>query len=117
VLFHIQLTIKYRRNILNKDIEETITEICRGFKHRYDLHIHQIGFDQDHVHFYLQALPQYSGGQIIKLVKSITARLVFEKHPKVEKFLWGGNLWTGGYCIATVSPHGNKHVILNYIKN
>ena len=115
--FHIQLTIKYRRKVLTPEIEQTITDTAQGFKHRYHLNIEQIGYDKDHVHFYLQALPQYSGGDIVRLIKSITAKQVFKTHPKVKDFLWGGELWTDGYYIATVSPHGTKDVIINYIKN
>jgi len=115
--FHIQLTIKYRRKVLTREVENTITETCKGFKDRYNLDIQQIGYDQDHVHFYLQSLPQYSGGKIVRLIKSITAQQVFRHNPKVKDFLWGGEFWTAGYYIATVSPHGNKHLIINYIKN
>ena len=115
--FHIQLTIKYRRKVLTPEIEQTIKTICEGFRHRYFLDIIQIGFDQDHVHFYIQSLPKYSPGQIIRLIKSITSQQVFKHHPKIKEFLWGGEFWTDGYYIGTVSPHGNKHVIINYIKN
>ena len=115
--FHIQLTIKYRQKAFTPEIEETIKEVCKGFKHRYYLDIKQIGFDQDHVHFYLQSLPKYSGGQIIRLIKSITSQQIFKQHEKVKEMLWGGEFWTDGYYIGTVSPHGNKYVIINYIKN
>ena len=115
--FHIQLTIKYRRKALTPEIEETIKELCEGFRYRYHLDIKQIGFDQDHVHFYLQTLPKYSGGQIVRLIKSILSQQIFKKHKKVKEMLWGGEFWTDGYYIGTVSPHGNKHVIINYIKN
>ena len=91
--------------------------ICKGFRQRYYLDILQIGFDKDHVHFYLQSLPKYSGGQIVRLIKSITSKQIFIHHPQVEAFLWGGEFWTDGYYIATVSPHGNKDLIINYIKN
>ena len=103
--------------MLTPEIERTIKGTCEGFKDRYHLEIKQLGFDADHVHFYLQALPKYSGGQIIRLVKSITAQEVFRIHPKVKEFLWGGEFWTDGYYIGTVSPHGSKETIINYIKN
>lgn len=114
--FHIQLTVKYRRNALTPDVEDTIRDVCEGFQYRYHLDIKTLGFDQDHVHFYLQALPKYSGGQIVHLIKSITAQEVFKRHEKVKEILWGGEFWTDGYYIGTVSPHSNKHVIINYIK-
>ena len=115
--YHIQLTIKYRRSVLTPEIEQTIKEACSGFRYRYYIDIKQIGFDQDHVHLFARFLPKYSGGQVIRLIKSITANQIFKKHHKVKEFLWGGEFWTDGYYIGTVSPHGNKHVIINYIKN
>ena len=115
--YHIQLTVKYRRKALTPEVEDTIKSTCEGFKYRYHLDIKTIGFDQDHVHFYLQALPKYSGGQIVRLIKSITASEVFVHHEKVKTVLWGGEFWTDGYYIATVSPHGTKEIIINYIKN
>ena len=54
---------------------------------------------------------------MIKIIKSITAKNVFKAVPEIKKELWGGEFWTDGYYIATVSGRGNKVVIENYIKN
>ena len=61
-------------------------------------------------------MPSYSPTQIVKKVKSITAKEVFSRCPEVKK-LWGGNFWSSGYYVATVSEHGNEEVIANYVKN
>ena len=45
--------------------------------------------------------------QIVKIVKSITAREIFARCPEVKS----------GYYVATVSEHGNEDVIANYVKN
>lgn len=87
-----------------------------GFKERYAIEVSHVGFDQDHVHFLLRFLPKYSGGQIIRLVKSTTSRTVFEQIPEVKHELWGGEFWTDGYYIATVSGRGDKRVIEKYIR-
>jgi putative transposase len=62
-------------------------------------------------------LPKYSGGQIIRLIKSITSKSIFTKFPRIKKELWGGEFWTDGYYIATVSGKGDKKVIEKYIAN
>ena len=62
-------------------------------------------------------MPNYSSTQIIKIVKSITAKEVFARCPEVKKQLWGGNFWTAGYYVGTVSEYGNEEVIANYVKN
>ena len=114
--YHVQLTVKYRKVLLSKKVEECILETRKGFKERFAIDIHEIGFDGDHVHVLCQFLPKYSGGQVIKWIKSLTARRAL-KIPEVKKELWGGEFWTDGYYIGTVSNRGNRGTIEKYIKN
>ena len=52
----------------------------------------------------------------IKL-KSIIARLIFERHPEIKAMLWGGNFWTSGYYANTVGQYTNEEVIRKYVEN
>ena len=38
--------------------------------------------------------------EIVRTIKSATARHIFAEHPEVKK-LWGGEFWSDGYYIAT----------------
>ncbi|HDH12569.1 MAG TPA: IS200/IS605 family transposase [Nitrospirae bacterium] len=115
--YHIQLTVKYRKSLLTTKVEQAIIEALRGIKERYAIEISEIGFDQNHVHMLCRFLPKYSGGQVIRVIKSISAKRVFKEAPEIKKELWGGEFWTDGYYIATVSGKGNKEVIEKYIRN
>ena len=114
--YHIQITIKYRKSLFNKKTEEIILEITKGFKERYAIEITHVGFDKNHVHVLCKFLPKYSGSQVIRLIKSITAREIFNKVPELKKELWGGEFWTDGYYFATVSGRGDREVIEKYIE-
>ena len=114
--YHIQLTIKYRKALLNSKTEKVIIETTKGFKERYAVEVSHIGFDKNHVHFLCKFLPKYSGGQVIRLIKTIIAREVFKQVPEIKKELWGGEFWTDGYYFATVSGRGDKEVIEKYIE-
>jgi putative transposase len=114
--YHIQLTIKYRKALLNDKTEEVIIEAAKGFKERHAIEVSHIGFDKNHVHFLCKFLPKYSGGQVIRLIKSIIAREVFKEVSEIKKELWGGEFWTDGYYFATVSGRGDKRVIEKYIE-
>ena len=92
-------------------------DIMSGFKERYHIDIQTVGYDKNHVHMLCRFLPKYSGGEVIRLLKSITSRLLFKKFPDIKKQLWGGEFWSDGYYIGTVSGRGDKRVIENYIKN
>ena len=62
-------------------------------------------------------MPSYSPSEIVKIIKSITARQIFVECPQVKKQLWGGQFWTDGYFVATVGKNQNESVIKEYVKN
>jgi putative transposase len=55
--------------------------------------------------------------KIISSVKSITAKEIFRLHREVKRFLLGGNFWTSGYYVNTVSQYANEEVIKKYLQN
>jgi len=113
--YHIQITIKYRKAVLEPKIITTILEALKGFKERFAVDIHEIGFDENHVHILCQFLPKYGGGQVIRWIKTFTATPCL-KFPDVKEQLWGGEFWTDGYYIGTISNRGNRKTIENYIR-
>lgn len=114
--YHIQLTIKYRKSLFIEKTEGIILETIKGFKERFNIEASHIGFDRNHVHLLCRFLPKYSGGQVIRLIKMITAKAIFKQAPEVKKELWGGEFWSDGYYFATVSGKGDKRIIEKYIE-
>ena len=107
---------KYRRVVFSEAVDKTLKETCEEISKRYEIKFLEIGTDKNHVHFLVQSVPRYSPSEIITKIKSITAKKVFEKHPEVKKKLWGGEFWSDGYYVNTVSKYGNEEVISNYVK-
>ena len=116
LLYHLVCPVKYRRKALTETVEQTLKETCIGIGDRHEVHFVEIGVDEDHVHFLLQSVPMMSPTRIVKIVKSITARETFKRHPEVEDCLWGGHFWTSGYYINTVGASGNEEVIRDYVQ-
>ena len=118
IKYHFVFCIKYRKDLFLKNkYVETVKEICKGLEERYSMRFETIGFDEDHVHLMLQSVPKYSASQIFRLVKSITAIKLFEKHPDLKKELWGGEFWSDGGFVGTVGEGINAEIIRKYIKN
>jgi len=117
LLYHLVFPVKYRRKVITEAISKTIKEICIEISERYEMQFLEIGTDDDHVHFLLQGVPTMSMDKIVRIIKSITARMVFQKHPQLKKDLWGGNFWTSGYYANTVGQYGNMEVIKRYVEN
>jgi len=84
---------------------------------KYEIEFIEIGTDEDHVHFLIQSVPSLSVDNIVRIIKSITAKQVFRYFPEIKKELWGGNFWTSGYYANTVGQYGNVDVIRNYVEN
>ena len=117
LIYHFVCPAKYRRVVFDQEVEKVLVEVCKEIEKRYEIRFLEIGIDKDHVHFLIQSIPKKSVTEIIRIVKSITARQVFKECPQVKKKLWGGEFWSDGYYVNTVSQHGNEKTISEYVKN
>jgi len=117
LLYHFVFPAKYRRLVFDKKVDQTLAEVCLEIEKRYEIHFLEIGTDKDHVHFLLQSVPMKSPTSIVKMLKSITAREIFQRHPEVKKILWGGAFWSSGYFVNTVSKFGDESTISKYVRD
>lgn len=117
LMYHFVCVAKYRRLVINDEVDKVLREICIEISKRYEIQFLEIGAEKDHVHFLIQSVPTYSPTKIITKVKSIIAREIFSQVPLVKKKLWGGEFWTDGYFVSSVGEHANEDVIRGYIKN
>ena len=117
IIYHLVCPAKYRKEIFSEGVSTTLKQTCVELGNRYEISFLEIGTDNDHVHFLIQTIPHRSVTNMVKIIKSITAKQIYHKHPEVKKFLWGGNIWTMGYYINTVGQYGSLNMIQNYVKN
>ena len=115
--YHIVFPVKYRKALLSEEITKKIKQTTEELEQRYDLEMEQLGCDLDHVHLLCSFHPKYSGGQIVRLFKSITSRELFKTFPKLKQELWGGEFWSDGYYLATVGERGNWKMVEKYIQS
>jgi len=117
LLYHLVFPLKYRNVVITKEIGEGLKEICLGISERYEVHFIEIGYESDHVHFLVQSVPNYSVSKMIRMLKSITAKQLFQRYPEIKRKLWGGKFWTSGFYVNTVGQYSNEEVIREYVKN
>lgn len=118
IRYHIVTAIKYRKLLLNTEIEACIKETLKEISERYEIMIDKVGFDQNHIHIFCGAAPRIAPLQLVSIIKSITARRVFEKFPKLKKEeLWGGQFWSQGKYIGTLGEAVSEKIIEKYIRN
>lgn len=117
LLYHYVCPAKYRRVIFDDSVDRVLIQTCREISKRYEINIIEIGTDGDHVRFLIQSVPMLSPTQIVRTIKSITAKEILRLCPQVKKKLWGGNIQSAGYFVSTVGKNGNEEQIKNYVGN
>jgi putative transposase len=101
VNYHFVWCPKYRHPILGvieDSLESGFREVCDG----YNYEILSLHISPDHVHLFLSAHPKHAPSEIVRTVKSITAREMWQQHePLLQEYLWGGGLWEESYYVGT----------------
>lgn len=116
LVYHLVCVAKYRRVVFDEPVEAVLREVCLDIALRYEIEFLEIGLDGDHVHFLVQSVPTYSPTKIVRTLKSVIAREVFARCPRVKKKLWGGEFWSDGYFIASVGQQESEETVRNYVK-
>lgn len=116
IQYHIVWCVKYRQKVLSEEVETTLKELLTTIAKEYKFIILIMENDAEHIHLLIECTPQHYIPDIIKLLKGISARKLFIKHPQLKKKLWGGHLWNPSYFIATVSENTESQ-IKEYINN
>ena len=78
--YHMVWTVKYRRKIITDEIEQFIRELSFQIADKKGFTVHLVKTDKDHVHYFVSAPPKLSITQIVKYLKGITGRKLFEKY-------------------------------------
>jgi len=114
--YHFVWIPKYRKLVLKGPVAASLKTVFYDIAERYELEIDTLEVMSDHVHLFLIAPPKYSPSQVVQILKSISARELFSRHPELRKELWGGELWSNGYFVRSVGDEVTADVIRRYIK-
>jgi len=99
--YHVVFCPKYRRSILTGSVKDDLTLIFRTICESNNWAIMAMEIMDDHVHLFVSAPPVTSPAAIVKLLKGVSARQLYLKHPELKKQLWKGHIWSSGYYIGT----------------
>jgi putative transposase len=114
--YHLVWVPEYRKLVLRDSFAKRLKEVFKEIAERFEFEIDTMEVKEDHVHIFLTAPPRYSPSQIVQIMKSISAKIVFREFMEVEKQLWGGELRNDGYFVRTVRDKVTAEVVRNYIR-
>ncbi len=114
--YHFVWVPKYRKMILREDISKRVEGVFKEVAKVYEFDIERMAVVEDHVHIFLLAPPKYFPGEIVRILKSKSAKVVFREFPEVREELWGGEFWSDGYFVRSVGDEVTAEVIRKYIE-
>ena len=117
IRYHIVFVVKYRKSLIDNEIFSYMKNVCKGIQERYFIWFEALGHENNHVHMVIEAAPKYSPSRIIQICKSILAKQIFKRFPKVKDELWGGEFWTDGGHVDTVGDGRALTAVKNYVVN
>lgn len=91
--YHVVWSVKYRRKVLNSKVETYLKDIVQQIADEkgFTVQMFECG-EQDHVHCFITAPPKLSVTTIVKYLKGITGRKLYEQFPEIRSQLWKGQL-------------------------
>lgn len=117
--YHIIWGTKYRNKVLKGKVETDLKKLLNEIANEYGFaiaHI-EIGLD-DHIHLLVNAPPKLSVTNVVRWLKGISARKLFQLHPELKNYYWKPErerlLWSPSYFVESISTT-NQDAVAKYI--
>ncbi len=119
VCYHIIWCPKYRRKVLEGEVEVRLRELLREKAEELEIEIEEIEVMPGHLHLFVlhllvNARPALAPRHIVQQFKGLTSRRLREEFPSLKSRL--PSLWTRSYYIETIG-HISEGTIRDYIKD
>ena len=101
--YHVVWVCKYRRKILKPGVTQYLRTLLPALLERYEgAELEQLGFDRDHLHMLISIPPRYAVADVMKSLKSQSAKQLLAVFPWVRATRYGKRaVWSPGYCVST----------------
>ncbi len=117
IMYHYVWIPKYRHKVFSEPYRSDLKAIIEKIGYDYNIEITEIEIPEDHIHMVVRTEPKVSPSEVMRVIKSISAREFFKRFPEVKKqYFWGGKLWTQSFFVETIG-NANEKVIREYVRN
>ena len=101
---------------MDEEVAGYVKVVLGQIADEYEFRIDTMEVMKDHVHVFIEAPPGYAPAKVAQILKSITAREIFKKFPRMRKAMWLGMIWGDGYFVRSVGDKVTADVIRKYIE-
>lgn len=116
--YHLVLSMKYRHKCLDAKMLSRLEAIFRDLLRQWDGELVEFGGEPDHCHCLFEVPPTVKLSDLIKNLKSVSARHMRKEFAEqLKPFYWKPYFWNRAYAVISVGGHANIEMLLKYIEN
>ena len=112
--YHIIWATKYRRKVLNQNVQERFKELIKKKTRKLSIEIKAFEIMEDHVHLFISADTVLPVHYIVQQLKGYTSKKLRGEYLHLKTKL--PTLWTRSYYVETIG-NINEETIKKYIEN
>ncbi len=91
LMYRLIFPAEYRCEVFSGRVSAVLKDISPGISEQYGIPSAEIGMEGNYTCFLVRSVSALSVTQMVKTIKSITAKQIFQLHPDVKRFLQGEN--------------------------
>ena len=99
--YHLVLVIKYRREVIDKEISKRLKDIFEAIGLNYNILLVEWNDNKDYVHILFKGQPNTDCSKFINAYKSASSRLIKKEYPIIRDKLWNEQFWSKSFCLLT----------------
>ena len=97
--YHVIWCTKYRRKVLDTQIQGRLKQLIREKQDAYDYQICEVETQPEHVHLLIEIPPIHSIDKIVGKIKAYTSKVLREEYPSLKSRL--PSLWTRSKFVSS----------------
>lgn len=114
--YHLVWVTKYRERAFSPQIQEALKNKLQEIANDKGYTIQAVEVLENHVHLLISAKPFVSITVLIKTLKGITGKWLWQEYPnEMAKHFWHHHIWSPSYYAGSVG-NTNQDIIENYIE-
>ncbi|MCQ2069503.1 MAG: IS200/IS605 family transposase [Bacteroidaceae bacterium] len=115
---HLIFVCKYRKRLLEGDMQQIIKDIFSGIEKMSDFVIEIMETDKDHIHMLVSYPPNISVTSIVRKLKQNSTRELWKRYPEwLRRHFWKEHtFWSDGYFVCSIGET-SPETVRRYIEN
>jgi putative transposase len=102
ISFHVVFCPKYRYKVLVGEVKSFCEQVFEDVARRHGFVIHELEVMSDHVHLFVGFKPNVCVSRVVNLFKGVSARMLFQKFPRLRNIYRRGHFWSRGKFYRSV---------------